>query len=149
MKQTTLCYPIVDGKILLAMKKRGFGMGKWNGPGGKVETGETPEDACIRETCEETGLEVAALEHRGIVEFIFEGKSEWDTECHVFVSTVVRGEAVETDEMFPQWYAITDVPYALMWEDDPIWLPGVVAGGTVHMRFYFDPNGVLVRHEAL
>lgn len=149
MKRTTLCFPITDGKVLLAMKKRGFGMGKWNGPGGKVEAGETPEQACVRETREETGLEVETLEHRGIIEFVYERMPEWDTECHVFVATGAQGIAAETEEMRPRWYAIADVPYGEMWEDDVIWLPGVLAGGMVHMRFYFDAQDVLVRHETL
>ena len=49
MKQATLCPLIKDDQILLAMKKRGFGVGKWNGVGGKVEKGEEIIDAAIRE----------------------------------------------------------------------------------------------------
>ena len=48
---------IVDGdKILLARKKRGFGAGKINSPGGKLEVGETKEQAMVRETQEEVGI---------------------------------------------------------------------------------------------
>jgi hypothetical protein len=36
-KILTLCVPINDGKVLLGMKKRGFGAGRWNGFGGKME----------------------------------------------------------------------------------------------------------------
>ena len=39
--------------MLLGMKKRGFGTGKWNGFGGKVEVGETVADAAQRELEEE------------------------------------------------------------------------------------------------
>jgi hypothetical protein len=42
MLQTTLVLLFNDqGQILLAMKKRGFGVGKWNGAGGKIHEGET------------------------------------------------------------------------------------------------------------
>lgn len=149
MKLTTLCYPVKDGKVLLAMKKRGFGAGKWNGPGGKVESGESVEEACRRETQEEAGIGVPVLEPRGIVEFVFEGKPEWDNECHVFVATSVEGEARETEEMKPHWFAIEDVPYDDMWDDDAIWLPAVLAGGAVNKRFYFTSDGKMIRHEEL
>ena len=61
----------------------------------------------------------------------------------------MTGEAHETEEMDPKWYGIDEIPYAEMWEDDPIWLPGVVAGGSVKMRFYFDPHGALERYEQI
>ena len=42
MRDTTLCFPVnTAGDILLGRKKRGFGVTKWNGFGGKIETGET------------------------------------------------------------------------------------------------------------
>ncbi|ROT75660.1 putative 7,8-dihydro-8-oxoguanine triphosphatase [Penaeus vannamei] len=71
-------------KILLGYKKRGFGQGRWNGFGGKVEPGETPEQAAIRETKEEAGvdLSVGAVEKVGELEFTFEGE---DILMHVMV----------------------------------------------------------------
>lgn len=149
MKLTTLCYPIADGKVLLAMKKRGFGAGKWNGPGGKVEPDESIEEACRRETREETGFDPVGLEARGVIEFVFEGKPEWGNECHVFVATETTGDLCETEEMRPAWFSLDAVPYDDMWEDDAVWLSDVLRGGSVHERFYFDADGHLLRHEAL
>ncbi|MFZ6015525.1 MAG: 8-oxo-dGTP diphosphatase [Patescibacteria group bacterium] len=143
MKLTTLCYVIIQDKILLAKKKRGLGVGKWNGPGGKALPGETPEQACSREFFEETGARVNNLEHRGIIEFIFENKPDWNQQCHIFVSGSLIGEPQETQEMLPAWFFLSEIPYHLMWEDDPIWLPGVVAGGKVSMRFIFNEAGNL------
>ena len=40
--RATLLFVIQEGRILLIHKKRGFGRGKINGPGGKIESGETP-----------------------------------------------------------------------------------------------------------
>jgi 8-oxo-dGTP pyrophosphatase MutT (NUDIX family) len=57
-KILTLCLTKEDGMILLGMKKRGFGEGRWNGFGGKVEEGETIVEAAIREMKEESGLTV-------------------------------------------------------------------------------------------
>jgi ADP-ribose pyrophosphatase YjhB (NUDIX family) len=149
MKQTTLCYPIVNGNVLLAMKKRGFGAGKWNGPGGKIEQGESVEDACRRETREEAGINVGVLEHRGVVEFVFENKPEWDNHCTIFVTTDVTGKPVETEEMRPQWYALENIPLAEMWEDDAVWLMDVLRGGVVNRRFHFSETGKMLRHEDL
>lgn len=70
-----LCYIInAQGEVLFQFKHRGFGVGKWNGPGGKVEDGETLEQSVIREIKEETGLEVANLEKGGELEFYFENQ---------------------------------------------------------------------------
>ena len=47
-KLLTLAFLLDGNRILLGFKKRGFGMGKWNGFGGKVENGETIEQAAKR-----------------------------------------------------------------------------------------------------
>jgi ADP-ribose pyrophosphatase YjhB (NUDIX family) len=149
MKQTTLCYPIKEGKVLLAMKKRGFGIGKWNGPGGKCVEGETIEETCRRETKEEIGVDLEGLEYRGLIEFIVEEKPEWNQICSIFIASGIIGEPQESEEMQPAWFAIEEMPYPDMWADDPIWLPGVIAGGRVSLRIYFDADGAVLHHEPL
>jgi 8-oxo-dGTP diphosphatase len=50
-----------DGRVLLAQRPEGKSMaGLWEFPGGKVEAGESPEDAIIRELAEELGIETKA-----------------------------------------------------------------------------------------
>ena len=63
----TLCIIYQDRKILLGMKKRGFGVGKWNGFGGHVEEAESTEEAVKREVFEEAGLKVKSLEKMGVI----------------------------------------------------------------------------------
>jgi len=78
MLVTTLCLLRKENKILLAMKKRGFGEGKYNGVGGKIENGETPEETMIRESKEEILVTPKEYEKVGIIEFdeFYKGKKE-------------------------------------------------------------------------
>lgn len=123
-------------------------MGKLNGPGGKLEPGETPEAACRREVKEEVGIEIIQLEERGMIEFVFpDGKD--DQLCHIFVATEISGAPIETDEMKPEWFPIDALPFDRMWEDDPHWLPSVLAGGRVNMRFNFDATCKLISFEEM
>lgn len=149
MRLTTLCYVVKDEKVLLAMKKRGLGEGKWNGPGGKVQFGETPLQACKREFFEETQAGVVDPEHRGIIEFVFEKKPDWDQRCYIYVGRDLSGQPQETEEMLPAWYKLDELPFDKMWEDDALWLLGVLKGGRVNMRFYFDEQGVMDKYEQI
>ena len=62
MLHTTLIILKKDDEILLGLKKRGFGKGRLNGVGGKLEPGETIEEAAIRETEEEIGVNLTKME---------------------------------------------------------------------------------------
>ena len=55
-----------DGKILLVKRGREPGKGKWAPPSGFMEGGETPEEACLRELKEETGMEGVIKELIGV-----------------------------------------------------------------------------------
>lgn len=147
MRQCTLIFVFKPtGEILLAMKKRGFGEGKWNGAGGKVEANETIPAAAVRELREETGIEVAEsrLENVGILHFTFEGKPDWNQDVSVFfVRDYVGPDPVETEEMRPKWFDIEDIPYEEMWADDPYWLPRVIEGDKIDFSFTFDNEGDL------
>jgi 8-oxo-dGTP pyrophosphatase MutT (NUDIX family) len=143
MKITTLCFLLREDEVLLAMKKRGFGVGKYNGAGGKVKEGETLVGSVIREVREELGVEVAEndLTHRATLAFSFEGKDDWSQVCEVFVSSAWQGEPSESEEMKPAWFPVQSLPFDKMWIDDPIWLPQVLRGETIKASFYFNGDG--------
>lgn len=136
MKRVTLVFLIRGDEVLLALKKRGFGKGRWNGCGGKVESGETIEQAMIRETQEEIGVTPVAYENVAIHDFIMEEHE--DFEAHTYICTKWQGEPAETEEMAPQWYKKSDIPYDHMWQDDIVWLPAVLHGKKLKTRFTFD-----------
>ncbi len=138
LRKVTLCLLVQENKILLAMKKRGFGIGKWNGVGGKVKEGETLEEAMLRETSEEISVVPKEYAKSGVIKFLFEGKPEFDQEMHVFVCRKWDGEPKESEEMSPKWFAFDDIPFDSMWEDDRIWLPNVISGKDVDAVFVFD-----------
>jgi len=143
MKKATLCLLLKNDEILLAMKKRGFGVGKWNGVGGKVEEGESIKSAAIRELSEEIGVVAAEdnLEEVGDIKFYFTDKPEWAQHMHVFVVRNWEEEPTESEEMRPQWYKLREIPYDSMWADDKHWLPLVLAGKKVEGEFYFNEDG--------
>ncbi|XP_020659948.3 oxidized purine nucleoside triphosphate hydrolase [Pogona vitticeps] len=121
-KLLTLVLVVQPQRVLLGMKKRGFGVGLWNGFGGKVQPGETIEQAARRELQEESGLTVDTLHKVGLITFEFVGDTEL-LEVHVFRADSFRGEPTESEEMRPQWFELDQVPFKNMWPDDVYWFP--------------------------
>lgn len=133
---------------MLAMKKRGFGAGRWNGVGGKPEPGEGIEQTAIRECQEEIGVTPSNLQYVASLEFILH-ESSAVTELYVeaFVAFEWEGKPTETDEMAPRWFKLSEIPYNDMWADDIHWLPEVLKGKFVNATFHFDENDRVVRHK--
>jgi len=145
---TNLVYLFQDNKVLLIMKKRGFGEGKYNGPGGKVKDGETIEECAVRELQEEIKVTPLDLEKIGYLEFVFLKKLEWNTIVHVFRAGGFEGEPQETEECIPEWFDLDKIPYKKMWDDDSYWFPLFLRGEKFKKRFYFgDENGTVVKEE--
>ena len=144
-KIRTLVYLFKENKVLLAMKKRGFGVGKLNGVGGKLEPGETILQAAVRETREEidVALEEADLKKVAVINFKFleeSGGVKEEQDVHVFFAHKFSGEPTETEEMKPEWFLISEAPFEKMWEDDKHWLPLTLAGRTLKARAEFTPE---------
>lgn len=136
-KILTLVLILQGEKILLGMKKRGFGAGRWNGFGGKVREDESIEDAAKREVKEECGLEIKRLEEVGVHEFEFVKERGTILEVHVFRGLSWQGEPFETEEMRPKWFLTSKIPYQDMWPDDILWLPTFLEGKKFRTKFLF------------
>ncbi len=145
-KQATLCFVLdrENKKILLGMKKRGFGIGKYNGFGGKVNSEETFKQAALREFIEESCLTAKLQDLTKVAEldFYFPYKLEFDQTVHVYLIKEINGYAKETEEMAFKWFKLTEIPYENMWDDDKYWLPKIIEGKKLSASFVFkDING--------
>ena len=134
----TILFIIKDGRILLIEKKRGLGAGKINGPGGKIDSGETALEAAVRETQEE--LMVTPHAPRKLGELRFSMSDCPDILCHVYRADDFSGTPTETDEAVPVWTALDEIPYHRMWEDDRYWLPLLLNEQSFLGRFVFEQD---------
>lgn len=140
-ERAVLCFVRRGGELLLIRKKRGLGAGKVNGPGGRIESGESAEAAAIRETLEEVG--VTPLRVREAGELAFQFTDGYGLHCRVFVAGDCAGEPRETDEAVPFWCAEQRVPFDQMWADDRLWFPLMLAGRRFRGVFVFDGDAML------
>jgi 8-oxo-dGTP diphosphatase len=129
-------------EVLLIRKKRGLGAGKINGPGGKIDPGETAAECAIRETHEELGITVTDPVKHG--ELWFEFVDGLKMHVAVFLGTRHEGEPIETDEAIPLWTSLDALPLEEMWADDRFWLHELLVGRK-HFRgcFTFDDDTML------
>lgn len=141
-KLYTLVFVVDEEKqrLLLGLKKRGFGVGKFNGFGGKVEANESIEKAALRELNEECGLSikceslVSTNDHDKNDRLIFAGINTFNfvdhpilMEVHIFKISYenVYGVITESNEMRPEWFNFDDIPFDQMWSDDRHWFPSL------------------------
>ncbi len=151
-KVLTLCLVHQHPKILLGMKKRGFGAGRWNGFGGKVQPGESIEEATKREIVEEAGITVGAIEKVGVLNFEFAGEGGSGAggdvlETHIFRAREFSGEPKESEEMKPQWFDARALPFEHMWPDDRHWMPLFLAGKKFTGRFLFGKGDAVLEKD--
>jgi 8-oxo-dGTP diphosphatase len=134
----TVCY-ILDGERLLLIRRAAglFGAGKWSGLGGKIEAGESKEQACVREVYEESGLHVDDLKYHGALEFKIENTPE-SIMMHVFSTASCKGQLTESSEGILRWIDFDQIPYREMWDDSRFWLPLLIEGKDFSGVFHFD-----------
>lgn len=151
MRQSCLCLIIKEeinniSELLLAMKKKGFGEGWWNGTGGKYDPSKGDKsilDSAHRETHEEIGIKIKNPQKVAVIDFYFleppKGK-KFDQQVHVYLVREWQGEPEESEEMQPQWFKKEEIPFTEMWDADQHWLPHVLEGKKLKAKFSFDKN---------
>ncbi|HVS12971.1 MAG TPA: 8-oxo-dGTP diphosphatase [Thermoanaerobaculia bacterium] len=140
----TLVFVVRDQQVLLIRKKRGLGAGKINGPGGRLEPGESIAECAVRETREELLITPTGLEHAG--ENLFQFVDGYSIHVHVFRADGFTGTPSETAEAIPIWSTVGALPYDEMWEDDRLWLPHLLARRRFVGRYVFDGDA-MVDHQ--
>lgn len=136
-----LCFIVCDSGVLLIEKLRGLGAGKVNAPGGRIEPGETPLEAAVREVQEEVAVTPQQLSKIGHLKFAF--TDGYDLECWVFRAESFVGVPTAGPEAIPFWSPITDIPYHRMWADDQDWLPHLLTHTPFQGEYLFDGDQML------
>lgn len=143
---TTLCIVHQHPRILLGMKKRGFGAGRWNGFGEKVVGGETVLGSLLREVKEEAGIEIKNLEKISTMEFKFAISGEI-VQVHLYKADKFKGIPTESEEMKPAWFFVDEIPFARMWPGDIYWMPLFLKGKKFKGEFLFGESDVILEKE--
>jgi 8-oxo-dGTP diphosphatase len=121
--------------------------GKWNGLGGKLEPGETPEECAIREIKEESGLDVSSPLLKGVLTFpAFANDEDWY--AFVFVARQFTGELIDSPEGRLAWIEDDDLLALNLWEGDRIFLPWLDRPGFFSGKFVYQ-DGKLIHHQAV
>ena len=143
LPEVCVVYLIRDGvtgpEVLLGRKLTGLGKGKVVAPGGKLEAGESPNDAAVREVREEVGITVDPneLEPLGVLTYLFPTKTSWSQVSRAFRVYGDFGDAVASDEIEASWVPIDMVEVDEMWDDAKYWLPDLLGGDAVVATFEF------------
>lgn len=139
MKLATLCYVRQNGKTLMihrVKKKNDMHQGKWNGLGGKLEAGETPEECAIREIYEESGLRARNIELKGLLTFPgFANEEDW----YAFVFTVhdFEGELIDSPEGYLSWIDDNKLAELELWDGDRVFLKWLDNPGFFSAKFNY------------
>lgn len=150
MKLATLCYVKHQGKTLMLHRNKKDGdihVGKWNGLGGKIHLGETPEECVIREVKEESGLTILNPSLHGILTFpAFKDEEDWYV--YVFVAEQFSGQLTESEEGKLKWIEDGEILKLPLWEGDPIFLKWIEDGQFFSGKFIYQ-NGKLMGHDVV
>jgi 8-oxo-dGTP diphosphatase len=121
--------------------------GKWNGLGGKIEQGETPEECVIREILEESGLSVKNPRLRGILTFPLFSNNE-DEYTFLFTATDFNGDLIDSSEGILKWIPDPEVLELNLWEGDRLFLKWLEDGKFFSGKLIYC-DGKLVDHHVV
>lgn len=135
----TLCYLHHNGHTLMlhrVKRANDIHAGKWNGLGGKVEAGETPEECVIREVCEEAGLTIRNPTLVGLLAFPKFKGDDWYV--FVFTANEFEGELIDSNEGHLQWIPDAEIESLPLWESDHVFLPWIREGKFFSAKFIYE-----------
>lgn len=121
--------------------------GKWNGLGGKLDAGETPEECVMREVQEESGLVIHEPQLKGILTFPKFSKDE-DWYAFIFVADKLQGELIDSSEGVLKWIDDDQLLDLDLWEGDRIFIPWLDRPGFFSGKFVYD-SGRLIDHDVV
>lgn len=146
MKLATLCYLRKNNQTLMlhrVKKENDMHKGKWNGLGGKLESGESPEECAVREVKEESGLDVRNPRFKGVLTFpAFSKNEDWYVflfVIHDFAGALIEDSAegnlewIDDDKLF-------DLP---LWEGDKIFLKWLHQDSFFSAKFVYKDKRLL------
>ena len=147
MKLATLCYVHQDGKTLMLhriKKANDMHAGKWNGLGGKLEPGESPEQCVTREVLEESGLKIIQPRYHGLLVFANFKMEDWYV--WVFSANQFGGQLIEPEQSLEgqlEWIPDAEVGLLPLWPSDLIFLPWLNKQKIFSARFQYDGDSML------
>lgn len=137
LKLATLVYVKQQAKTLMLHKAKGYQKGKWNGLGGKLEPGESPEECMRREVFEESGLTVKKAQLKGFLTWPqFDEEDDWY--AFVYVVTEFSGEPKASDEGELQWIADEEIMALNLYEGDRVFLPWLAQDRLFSGKFRYE-----------
>jgi 8-oxo-dGTP diphosphatase len=144
----TLCYVRSGGRTLMLHRNKKPGdvhRGKWNGLGGKLEPGESPDECVAREVREESGLAILDARLRGVLSFpAFRAGEDWLV--FLYTATKFEGTLGECAEGELEWIADARLLELPLWEGDRIFLPWLDGERFFSAKFVYR-DGRLAGHD--
>ena len=145
MKVSTLCYIKQNNQTLMLhriKKENDIHKNKWNGLGGKLEPGESPEECVKREVFEESGLIIESPNLHGVITFPkFDGIDDWIV--FVYTANNFEGNLIDCDEGKLDWVSDDQLLNLNLWEGDKIFIPWLTQDKFFSAKFIYEKKKLI------